>query len=184
MAKPKALPRRREVRRRVRVDRGSIVVMAVSSMDGTGSEYRLRSECCLSPLPPLAAPVHPGRQRAPARSPPIGIACCLESSRIDRGVAVLEWCATVSCRAPRSLCSVYPFQTVARTWRSQETEELEPPAERGKREAPRRLRRLCMRAVAEKLISLPKARDILREPLDRIEAELKGPPVADADHHQ
>jgi Zn-dependent peptidase ImmA (M78 family) len=79
---------------------------------------------------------------------------------------------------------VYAFQTVARTWRSQEPIELEPPAERGKREAPRRLRRLCMRAVAEKLISLPKASDILREPLDRIEAELKGPPVADADYHQ
>jgi Zn-dependent peptidase ImmA (M78 family)/DNA-binding XRE family transcriptional regulator len=48
----------------------------------------------------------------------------------------------------------YAFQTVARGWRSQEPEELEPAQERGQREKPRRLRRLCMRAVAEKLISL------------------------------
>ena len=52
------------------------------------------------------------------------------------------------------------------------------------REKPRRLRRLCMRAVAEKLIALPKAADLLREPVARVEAELKGPQAVDADHHQ
>lgn len=78
----------------------------------------------------------------------------------------------------------YAFQTVARSWRSQEPEELEPQNERGQREAPRRLRRLCMRAVSEKLISPAKAADLLREPVQRIEEELKGPQVADADHHQ
>jgi Zn-dependent peptidase ImmA (M78 family) len=78
----------------------------------------------------------------------------------------------------------YAFQTVARSWRSQEPEQLEPADERGGREKPRRLRRLCMRAVAEKLISLPKAADLLREPVARVEAELKGPQAVDADHHQ
>lgn len=78
----------------------------------------------------------------------------------------------------------YAFQTVARSWRSQEPEELEPAAERGEREQPRRLRRLCMRAVAEKLFSIAKAADLLREPVERVEVELKGPRVADADHHQ
>lgn len=78
----------------------------------------------------------------------------------------------------------YAFQTVARSWRSQEPDELEPARERGQREKPRRLRRLCMRAVAEKLIPVPKAADLLREPLASIEAELKGPQANHADHHQ
>lgn len=78
----------------------------------------------------------------------------------------------------------YAFQTVARSWRSQEPEQLEPSDKRGEREKPRRLRRLCMRAVAEKLISLPKAADLLREPVAHVEAELKGPQAVDADHHQ
>lgn len=78
----------------------------------------------------------------------------------------------------------YAFQSVARSWRSKEPQELEPEDERGEREKPRRLRRLCMRAVAEKLIALPKAADLLREPVNRVEAELKGPQAGDADHHQ
>jgi predicted HTH domain antitoxin len=76
----------------------------------------------------------------------------------------------------------YAFQSVARSWRSQEPEELEPASERGEREKPHRLRRLCMRAVAEKLISLPKAANLIREPVAHVEAELKGPQVVDKDH--
>lgn len=65
------------------------------------------------------------------------------------------------------------------SWRFQELEELEPHNERGQQEAPRRLRRLCMRAVSEKLISPAKAADLLREPLQRVEEDLKGPLLFD-----
>ena len=98
------------------------------------------------------------------------------------GAALLVRLRDLGIIAPAVL--TYAFQTVARSWRSQEPDELEPRDERGHREAPRRLRRLCMRAVSEKLISPAKAADLLRESVHRVEEELKGPRVADADHHQ
>jgi Zn-dependent peptidase ImmA (M78 family) len=78
----------------------------------------------------------------------------------------------------------YAFQSVARNWRTQEPEELEPADHRGDQEPPRRLRRLCLRALAEKLITLPKAADLLREPIDAVEVELKGPTASHARHRQ
>ncbi len=78
----------------------------------------------------------------------------------------------------------YAFQSVARNWRSQEPEELEPADRRGEQESPRRLRRLCLRALAEKLITLPKAADLLRELIGAVEAELKGPAPPHANHHK
>ena len=42
----------------------------------------------------------------------------------------------------------YAFQTVARGWRTQEPEEIEPPRDRGKREGALRFSRLCYRALA------------------------------------
>ena len=76
---------------------------------------------------------------------------------------------------------VYSFQSIARGWRSQEPEELEPAEQRGERECARRFERLCYRALAEELISLTKAADLLRLPLSEVEAGLKGPRKADAD---
>ena len=76
---------------------------------------------------------------------------------------------------------VYIFQSIARGWRSQEPEELEPAEQRGKRECARRFERLCYRALAEELISLSKAAELLRLPLSEVEAGLKGPRHADAD---
>lgn len=70
---------------------------------------------------------------------------------------------------------VYAFQGIARGWRTQEPEELEPEAERGQRERARRFERLCYRALAEGLISLTKAAELLRLPVPQVEAGLKGP---------
>lgn len=77
---------------------------------------------------------------------------------------------------------VYAFQTIARGWRTQEPEELEPPKLRGQRERARRFERLCYRALAEGLISLTKAAELLRLPVPEVEAGLKGPRRADEDH--
>ncbi len=79
---------------------------------------------------------------------------------------------------------VYAFQTIARGWRTQEPEELEPPARRGQRERARRFERLCYRALAEGLISLTKAAELLRLPVPEVETRLKGPQKADEDHRQ
>jgi Zn-dependent peptidase ImmA (M78 family) len=70
---------------------------------------------------------------------------------------------------------VYAFQSIARTWRTQEPEELEAPEERGKRENALRFERLCYRALAEGLISLTKAAELLRVPIAAVEAGLRGP---------
>jgi Zn-dependent peptidase ImmA (M78 family) len=78
----------------------------------------------------------------------------------------------------------YAFQTFARGWRSNEPEQLESPKDTGKCEMPRRFERLCYRALAEGMISLAKATELLQQPLAKIEQGLKGPADADADHRQ
>lgn len=74
---------------------------------------------------------------------------------------------------------VYAFQSVARGWRTVEPEELEKLEDRGQTESARRFERLCYRALAEGLISLTKAAELLRRPIDEVEAGLKGPKQAD-----
>ncbi len=76
---------------------------------------------------------------------------------------------------------IYAFQSIARGWRTQEPEELETEKERGRRERARRFERLCYRALAEGLISLGKAAELLRRPVSEVEVGLKGPPSTDAD---
>jgi Zn-dependent peptidase ImmA (M78 family) len=78
---------------------------------------------------------------------------------------------------------VYAFQSIARGWRTEEPEPLESAADRGQWERPRRFERLCYRALAEGLISLTKAAELLRLPVPRVEAGLKGP-RADEDRRQ
>lgn len=78
---------------------------------------------------------------------------------------------------------VYAFQSVARGWRTQEPQELEPASERGTREAAQRFERLCYRALAEKLISLSKAAELLRRPIPEVEADLRGPKSDAAGRH-
>ncbi|MCC6263261.1 MAG: ImmA/IrrE family metallo-endopeptidase [Bryobacterales bacterium] len=77
---------------------------------------------------------------------------------------------------------VYAFQSVARGWRTSEPEEIEPVGQRGEKEKAMRFERLCYRALAENLISLTKASELLRLPLAMVEDGLKGPKHVDADH--
>jgi Zn-dependent peptidase ImmA (M78 family)/DNA-binding XRE family transcriptional regulator len=76
---------------------------------------------------------------------------------------------------------IYAYQTVARGWRTQEPEPLEGQNEIGQRERARRFDRLCYRALAEELISLSKAAELLRIPAEQVEAGLKGPRANHAD---
>lgn len=69
----------------------------------------------------------------------------------------------------------YAFQTFARSWRREEPEGLEDADHRGTHEPPRRFERLCYWALAEKLISLGKASELLQRPLTQVENAMKGP---------
>jgi hypothetical protein len=79
---------------------------------------------------------------------------------------------------------VYAFQTIARGWRTQEPEELEPPNIRGQRERAVRFDRLCYRTLAEGMNSVDKAAELLRLPLPEVELGLKGPQKAHEDRCQ
>lgn len=70
---------------------------------------------------------------------------------------------------------VHAFQTVAREWRKVEPEPLELLECRGQKEIPSRFERLCYRSLAEDLISLPKAAELLRKSTHDIEFALNGP---------
>lgn len=63
------------------------------------------------------------------------------------------------------------FQTTARTWRKSEPKPL--PFNLGV-ENPQRFRRLCYRALAEKLISVAKASELLQESVALIAKEMRG----------
>jgi len=76
---------------------------------------------------------------------------------------------------------VYAFQSIARGWRAQEPKELEPEEYRGQFERALRFERLCYRALAEGLISLPKAAELLRLPASEVEAGIRGPLSVHAD---
>ena len=78
----------------------------------------------------------------------------------------------------------YAFQTLARGWRTQEPEELEPKDIRGQRERALRFDRLCYRSLAEGFISLDKAAELLRLPLPAVELGLKGSQKAHEDRSQ
>jgi Zn-dependent peptidase ImmA (M78 family)/DNA-binding XRE family transcriptional regulator len=95
------------------------------------------------------------------------------------GVALLMRLRQLGVIAESTL--IYAFQTVARGWRTQEPEELEKSDERGQRERALRFERLCYRALAEGLISLTKAAELLRLPASEVDAGLKGPQSVYAD---
>ena len=63
------------------------------------------------------------------------------------------------------------FQTTARHWRKSEPHPL---ADDLPIEQPQRFRRLCYRALAEQMISLPKAADLLQERVAFIAQEMRG----------
>lgn len=79
---------------------------------------------------------------------------------------------------------VYAFQTIARTWRTQEPVALEKAEETGKLEPALRFERMCYRTLAEGMISVNKAAELLRVSVSEVEIGLKGPQKNDADHCQ
>ncbi|MEC4813796.1 MAG: XRE family transcriptional regulator [Scytonema sp. PMC 1069.18] len=76
----------------------------------------------------------------------------------------------------------YHFPSRARHWITTEPQELETVEERGKKEQASRFERLCYHALAEGLISLSKAVELLRKPIQEVEAGLKGPSCVYSDH--
>lgn len=78
----------------------------------------------------------------------------------------------------------YAFQSFASGWRTSEPDPLEPENARGERERPKRFERLCYRALAEGLISVVKAAELLRCPVEEVKQGLKGPDATNANHHQ
>ncbi len=76
----------------------------------------------------------------------------------------------------------YAFQSYASGWRTSEPDPLEPENLRGTRERPIRFERLCYRALAEDMISVVKAAELLRCPVSEVKKGLKGPDFAD--YHQ
>lgn len=68
----------------------------------------------------------------------------------------------------------YIFQTVGRGWRTSEPEPIEAPDELGTLEAPRRYERLCFRALAENLIDLSKAADLLSRDAHLVRRAMRG----------
>lgn len=66
------------------------------------------------------------------------------------------------------------LKTYARTWRSQEPEPL-PLADRPPFEKPMRFEQLVFRALAEQMLSLPRAAELLNRSLQDVEAQVSGP---------
>ena len=63
------------------------------------------------------------------------------------------------------------FQTTARHWRKSEPRPLDPKLGI---EEPQRFKRLCYRALAEQMITVPKAADLLQESVAVISKEMRG----------
>ena len=74
---------------------------------------------------------------------------------------------------------VYAFQSFARTWRKTEPQPI-ATADDQPREQPQRFQRLCYRALAEGLITISKAAELLRKPVAAIDEEMRGATVTDS----
>lgn len=69
----------------------------------------------------------------------------------------------------------YAFRTFAKGWRSEEPEPIEKKDSSKRLEQPHRFERLVYRALAEDMISAPKAAELLRKPVSKVQQGLKGP---------
>jgi Zn-dependent peptidase ImmA (M78 family)/DNA-binding XRE family transcriptional regulator len=69
----------------------------------------------------------------------------------------------------------YAFQTYARVWRTAEPEPLDPNGDYGKLEQPTRFERSVHWALADQLISLSRAAELLRRPVPEVELAVRGP---------
>jgi transcriptional regulator with XRE-family HTH domain len=73
----------------------------------------------------------------------------------------------------------YAFQTYARQWRTSEPFPLDPNGPYGKLERPTRFERSVYWALADRLISLPRAAELLRRPVSQVELAVRGPALGD-----
>lgn len=73
----------------------------------------------------------------------------------------------------------YAFQTYARAWRTAEPMPLDPKGPCGKLEQPTRFERSVYWALADRLISLPRAAELLRRPVSQVELAVRGPSLGD-----
>lgn len=73
----------------------------------------------------------------------------------------------------------YAFQTYARAWRTVEPMPLDPKGPCGKLEQPTRFERSVYWALADRLISLPRAAELLRRPVSQVELAVRGPSLGD-----
>jgi Zn-dependent peptidase ImmA (M78 family) len=73
------------------------------------------------------------------------------------------------------------FRTYAKTWRKSEPEPL---ALNGPYfETPMRFEQLVYRALAEQMLSLPRAAELLNRSVQDVEKEVRGSAASNADHH-
>lgn len=75
------------------------------------------------------------------------------------------------------------FRTYARTWRKDEPEPLALSSSRPF-ETPMRFERLVYRALAEQMVSIPRAAELLNWPSRKVEEQVRGPAAHHADHRQ
>jgi Zn-dependent peptidase ImmA (M78 family)/transcriptional regulator with XRE-family HTH domain len=76
----------------------------------------------------------------------------------------------------------YAFQSYARAWRTAEPFPLDPKGPFGQLEKPTRFERSVYWALADRLISLPRAADLLRRPVSQVELAMRGPALGDSSH--
>ncbi|MFN3229440.1 MAG: helix-turn-helix domain-containing protein [Asticcacaulis sp.] len=110
-----------------------------------------------------------------------------EIMRVKRMFGVSAAALIVRCRDLRILppnVVTYMFQGQALGWKTREPDPITVNDEMAKRERPERFRQLVYRALAERLISLPKAAGMLNLPLVEIEMAIRGPVVSDAHYSQ
>jgi Zn-dependent peptidase ImmA (M78 family)/transcriptional regulator with XRE-family HTH domain len=74
----------------------------------------------------------------------------------------------------------YAFQTYARTWRTVEPMPLDSNGDFARLEQPSRFERSVYWALADRLISLPHAAELLRRPVSQVELEFRGPSLGDS----
>jgi len=76
----------------------------------------------------------------------------------------------------------YAFQSYARAWRTAEPMPLEAKGPFGQLERPTRFERSVYWALADRLISLPRAAELLRRPVSQVELAMRGPAFGDSSH--
>ncbi len=99
----------------------------------------------------------------------------LEIKRVYRVSAAALWYRVYQLRHTTQSQYEYGCRTFGRGWRGKvEPRELEPLDVRGTEEMPRVFERKCYQALAEGLIGLPKAAELLEKPIAEVERVLRG----------